>query len=356
MNAKRAKRGFTLVELIVAIAIIGILIGLLLPAIQAAREAGRRAACMNNQRQIALAMQNYASTFNNMYPSSASVTKAPGGNTWTVGGYSFLTRLLPFIEYDTLYKTLPQGVKDVEDTTNQAVANAMKTQLKEFICPSNARGAAQQNALAQQQPVGITNYKALGASTRDSLKMVANPTAKPPYGTMARAANTVPLHPDGAIFPGNGTRAADILDGLSHTLFTMETMDEAASRWLVGKEATLVGLPQQSSPRGETPQAPYRFFAPPGFDNTWGDDSGVTKAGLRTFLSYDFSPMGADAGKYEDAGFAPTPPAYGPSSMHPAVVTCGMGDGSVQALSKRIDAANLFFLITKNNSDPFYMP
>jgi hypothetical protein len=42
--------------------------------------------------------------------------------------------------------------------------------------------------------------------------------------------------------------------------------------------------------------------------------------------------------------------------MHPAVVTCGMGDGSVQALSKRIDAANLFFLITKNNSDPFYMP
>ena len=51
-----------------------------------------------------------------------------------------------------------------------------------------------------------------------------------------------------------------------------------------------------------------------------------------------------------------TAPDYGPSSAHPAVVVAGMGDGSVQALSKRTDAANLFFLITKNNSDPFYIP
>ena len=63
-----------------------------------------------------------------------------------------------------------------------------------------------------------------------------------------------------------------------------------------------------------------------------------------------------DVGKYEDPGFGPIPPAYGPSSMHPDVVVCGMGDGSVQALSKQVDAANLFFLITKNNGDPFYIP
>ncbi len=49
-------------------------------------------------------------------------------------------------------------------------------------------------------------------------------------------------------------------------------------------------------------------------------------------------------------------PTYGPSSAHPAVVVSGMGDGSVQAISKRTDAANLFFLITKNNSDPFNIP
>ena len=137
---------------------------------------------------------------------------------------------------------------------------------------------------------------------------------------------------------------------------TIETMDETASRWTVGKEATLVGLPQKSSPTGEKPQAPYPYFPPPGYDNTWGEDSGVTRAGVRTFLSYDFSPTGAEAGKYEDAGFAKTPPSYGPSSPHPGVVIAGMGDGSVRALSKRIDAANLFFLITKNGADPFNLP
>ena len=187
------------------------------------------------------------------------MTKAPGGNKQTVGGYSFLVQLLPFMEYDTLYKTLPdQG--DPEDTTNQAIADVMKTQIKEFICPSGPRGPLSKTRWRKPQSAGITNYKAMGATTRDSLKMVANPTAKPPYGTMAPTANTVPLHPDGAIFPGNGTRAADILDGLSHTIFTIETIDEAASRWMVGKEATLVGLPQKSSPTGETPQAPYQLL------------------------------------------------------------------------------------------------
>jgi len=228
--------------------------------------------------------------------------------------------------------------------------------MREFTCPSCPRMVNPQNPAARQQSVGVTNYKAMGASTRDSLKMVIDPTAKPPYGTMAPAANTVQLHPDGAIFPGKGIRIADIIDGTSHTFITMETIDQTASRWSVGKEVTLVGLPQKSSPTGEKPNAPYMFFAPPGYDNTFGENSGVTKAGLRTFLSYDFSPTGADAGKYEDPGFAKTPPAYGPSSMHPAVVICGMADGSVQAIRKQIDAANLFFLITKSNSDPFYLP
>ena len=66
---------------------------------------------------------------------------------------------------------------------------------------------------------------------------------------------------------------------------------------------------------------------------------------------YDFSPGGADEGKYEDPGWAKGPPAYGPSSMHPGVVIIGVCDGCVMAISRRCDAANLFFLITKNNND-----
>ena len=298
MYAKRVNRGFTLVEMLVAIAIIAILLALLLPAVQAAREAGRRASCLNKSHQIGLAMQNYASTYSNAFPPSASLTKAADGKTKTVGGYSFLVKVLPFMEYDFFYKSLPKN-GDPEDTANKAIATARNTVLKEFICPAGPRGQ-DFDAEAQKAVVGLTNYKAMGATTRDSLKM--------------------------------------------------------ASRWLGGKEATLVGLPQKSSARGDKPQAAYPFFAPPGFDATFGDNSGVAKAGLRTFLSYDFSPTGPDAGKYEDPGFSKVAPAYGPSSSHPAIVVCGICDGCVVALSKRVDAANLFFLITKNGFDPFNVP
>ena len=321
------KRGFTLIELLVAIAIIAILIALLLPAVQAAREAGRRAKCMNNSHQLGLAMQNYASTYSNAFPPSAALTKAANGNKKTVGGYSFLVKVLPFMEYDFLYKSLPKN-GDPEDTANKVIAaatNSRMTPMKEFICPAGPRGDNSATE-AGKQTVAITNYKAMGATTRDSLKMVANPAGKPPYGEAK-------LHADGAIYPSeHNLPMAALTDGTSHTIMTMETIDTSASRWLVGKEATLVGLPQKSSATGDKPQAAYPFFAPPGFDATFGDDSGVAKSGLRTFLSYDFSPTGPDAGKYEDPGFSKVAFAYGPSSGHPAIVVCGYCDGSVMAL------------------------
>jgi type II secretory pathway pseudopilin PulG len=348
MKATYRKRGFTAIELLVIIAIVAILIALLLPAIQAAREAARRAQCLNNVHQIDLAMQNYAATYNNQFPASASVTKGPGGGKRTVGGWSFSVKLLPFMEYNTLYTTLPQD-GDPEDIANPAIKTAMNTTIKEFLCPCGPRGTNRPVVPGQPPSAAITNYKAMGASTRDSLLMAADRKAKPPYGTAK-------IHPDGAIYPDKFRPLATFTDGLSHTIVLIETIDEAASRWTVGKEATLVGLPQKSSPTGEKLKPPYFYFAPPGYDATFGDASGVAQAGLRTFLAYDFSPTGADAGKYEDPGWGKTPPAYGPSSSHPAVVVCGFGDGSVQALSKRVDAANLLFLITKNGNDPFNLP
>jgi hypothetical protein len=116
----------------------------------------------------------------------------------------------------------------------------------------------------------------------------------------------------------------------------------------------LDGLPQASI-TGVTNAAPYPFYHQPQFDNTFGDGSAVALANVRTFLQMDFSPSGADVGKYESPSWAPKP-TYGPSSAHPAVAIVAMGDGSVNAMNKRCDAANLFFLITKNNSDPFNIP
>src|SRR5580700_2915659 len=104
MVTKRSSRGFTLVELLVVIAIIGILIGLLLPAINAAREAGRRASCLNKGHQLGLAMANFASTYSSAFPPAGQLFGT--ATTKAVGGYSFLVNLLPYLEYTSMYNQL----------------------------------------------------------------------------------------------------------------------------------------------------------------------------------------------------------------------------------------------------------
>ena len=382
MVTTRSRRGFTLVELLVVIAIIGMLVALLLPAVGSAREAGRRAQCSNKVHQIGLAMQNFASTFNNAFPPACqTISLSAGSSTSSVGGYSFLVKLLSFMEYDPLYKQLPQnltkgsvisasasttGGSGGSTNTANALSNLLNTSMKEYICPSNGNPLFQQPLQSPPQ-FALTNYKAMGASCKSSLTMCANPSATGPYGTAT-------LHPDGAIYPAAANLpAAQVLDGLSHTIFLIESIDNTNSRWMIGPECVLTGLPVASCPTqwNGSPTTPYNYFTPVSYDNTWGDSSGVSVAGLRTFLMYDFSPSGADAGTYASVGdpngsggwtasdpckVTPQGAAYGPSSGHPAVIIVGMGDGSTQNLAKRIDAANFFFLITKNNSDPFNIP
>ena len=100
------RRGFTLIELLVVIAIIAVLIALLLPAVQAAREAARRAQCVNNLKQIGLAMHNYVSS-NAMLP-QVTVDPLTNGNTDGAGyqNYSEITRLLPYLEQQAAYNSI----------------------------------------------------------------------------------------------------------------------------------------------------------------------------------------------------------------------------------------------------------
>jgi prepilin-type N-terminal cleavage/methylation domain-containing protein len=131
-------RGFTLVELLVVIAIIGILVAMLLPAINAAREAARRNACMNNLKQIGLAVNNYLSA-QKRYPASAETFGSignPSFTTWTVSLMPYLEERAMFDRYDTINRTRDIKNRFVDDN-NAQIAVLYQTPMAIYTCPSD---------------------------------------------------------------------------------------------------------------------------------------------------------------------------------------------------------------------------
>ena len=105
MSRQRERRGFTLIELLVVIAIIAVLIALLLPAVQSAREAARRAQCVNNLKQLALAAHNYHQT-NDRFPANLYLHPCYATNTYYWNNSSWIVFLLPTMEQQPLYNAI----------------------------------------------------------------------------------------------------------------------------------------------------------------------------------------------------------------------------------------------------------
>jgi prepilin-type N-terminal cleavage/methylation domain-containing protein/prepilin-type processing-associated H-X9-DG protein len=198
INDTMKRRAFTLVELLVAIAIIGVLLALLLPAIQAAREAARRVQCSNQLRQLGIAIQNYELMLGGLPPASL-VVRRPNGTLWT----SYLgphARILPFVDQNNVFNAIDINTYYGDDEFNrQAVGRVIGA----FLCPSEIR--REPLAHARYGNIGGVNY---GFCMGDWY--VWNGVDRPVVPT--RSAFGVNL----------SRRWRDFTDGLSHTLLVSE--------------------------------------------------------------------------------------------------------------------------------------
>jgi prepilin-type N-terminal cleavage/methylation domain-containing protein len=129
MRALKSRSGFTLIELLVVIAIIAVLIALLLPAVQAAREAARRSQCVNNLKQLGLAIQSYGD-INGVLPPTSATGFATGVK---MNDFAMKVRILPFMEQATLFNALNQFL--VYNMVDNGTATS--TTVATFLCPSD---------------------------------------------------------------------------------------------------------------------------------------------------------------------------------------------------------------------------
>jgi len=226
LNSKK-RRGFTLVELLVSIAIIGVLIALLLPAVQAAREAARRMACTNNLKQLGLAVHHYHDTHSRFPP--AFVNNGPYGTSGFSFTHGWAAFVLPFVEQESLYK-LYRWDFPVYTMENQPVVSR---HLKIFQCPSTA----EQDRYMTFGPFAAFGTKGACGDYTIALGVDAQLAQRGWVDQVGDYRGALTHVPTTALTPtliATPTSFADIMDGASNTVLFAEVAGRPR-RWLDGR-------------------------------------------------------------------------------------------------------------------------
>ena len=348
-----ARRGFTLVELLVVIAIIGILVALLLPAVQAAREAARRIQCGNNLKQLGLALHNYADKYQEQLPMNFDAAwnhnnamGAYGGQVHSfVRNWSWIVAALPYFEQDTLYQQInfldPGGNIGTMVNPNPQITmtnfQLRATVLKGLICPSNqqqplrqAASRGYENGPGNDGPGGGSDYVgSLGhvwSGWRDCgavpnfpdpanlNRMIAGQVGTP---WIDGANDNFTPQINGVFYWRGSARLADMLDGTSNTICIFEDM-----HWNGGNNTAVP------------------------FDRNNTNDSGwmspMAVQSLRNPMNNKNRAWQQGAGDVR---------CHGWSSNHPGGAQAARGDGSVKYYGQTMDHIVRYALATKAGSD-----
>ncbi len=346
MFRRRAGSGFTLVELLVVIAIIGVLIALLLPAVQAAREAARRSQCSNNLKQLALGMQNYHDVYK-FFPPGMMGTNPPGcawnSNTGTCGAAGPIYHMLSFIEQDPLWKQIWSPIKVGSITyppggpwVNWGAYPPYQVKIPSVLCPSDGKAAATR---AYNAPIANVSYVFSRGDKINNLVGASQAAASwgwtwVPRGVFQGSGNQVPGRQ-------TCTSVSDITDGTSNTIAISERAVYTGSRTdLFGSYCMNVsGL--DSSPiiamafKGPnntlincTPSSSHWRIG-----ESWASGYPMC-TGFNTVLPPNSPCATVSRGEWSWGVFPP-------QSYHPGGVLGAMCDGSVRFISETINVGNL---------------
>ena len=296
----KRKRGFTLVELLVVIAIIGILVALLLPAIQAAREAARRAQCTNNLKQIALAVHNYHDTFNAFPPGSVRSSNIPNVNSWSTQHLSWLARILPFMEQQAIFDQIDWARLQ---SWNHAPGNTLRNiDLACYRCPSDFSDARCSSSWAPTNYVGNGGARAGHAYT---------------------TANTRGMFWDVHNTDAMAARMSDITDGTSTTLMASEC--KINEPWVCRGSCTYSacitgtdGVTRTSNEEGGRGYSWYRAY------------------GGWEYLFNTILPINDPLTANHECMSGSQDGAYAARSRHPGGVNVAMADGSTKFVSENL--------------------
>lgn len=328
----RKPGGFTLVELLVVIAIIGVLVALLLPAVQAAREAARRSSCNNNLRQLALSLHNYEDNYKS-FPARQSGTGniVSGGHRLALSGW---VALLPYCEQKPLYD---QVWTQIIEPWNTGVTWT-RTSPTYLNCPSDEGKIEPNNA---GRTLGLTSY-AFCTGDDYSASQIMNPVER---NSSSLAAQMQTIRHRGVFGRHDYTRLAEITDGTSNTIAIGErgragrVRDKGAAAFeLTGNTASYVPLTCKALMQQRTYIPSATIFTSDTFPGYRWAAGNAFFAGMTTIL-----PPNSAVCIIGDTGASAhwNPGIWSATSDHPGGVNVAMCDGSVRFVSDTINTGNL---------------